>query len=235
VKLISPILPLATLLFLVTSGVAHAQIGYAPEDSPFRDFEETQVLSLTGGYLWAPNVPGNVNPHSAPMAGLRYDLHVFGPAYFEARWMHAFSTRDVINPLNPPYARLLQSGKSSPLNLIDVGMALNLTGQRTTHSLVPVIDLDAGLATDLGAPHDSSGFRFGNAIELSGGFGLRYLPSWTKLKFRLDLTDYLYDTKLPDSYRTSVDGSSVVTPSQSLTAWRQNIAVTLGVSLPFLK
>lgn len=223
-------------VLLVAGRVAQAQdqVGYAPQDSPFRDFDEKMNLSLTGGYLWTGNVPGNVNPHSAPMAGLRYDLHLVGPAYFEARWMHAFSQRDVINPLNPPFDRLLGT-KASPLNLIDVGVALNLTGMRTTHSLVPVVNLNFGVATDLGAPHDAGGYRFGTALELSGGFGFRYIPTWTKLKFRLDFTDYLYDTKLPDSYRTEVDGSSVVSTTQSLTAWRQNLALTFGVGVPIFK
>jgi hypothetical protein len=212
--------------------IAHAQlVGYQPGDSPYRDFDEKGNLSFTGGYLWSPSIPGNVQPKSAPMVGLRYDYHVFGPAYVEGRWYYAFSNRDVINPDNPPGDRIIQRNLGVGVNLIDVGFAINLTGMRTTHSLVPVINVNTGIASDLGAPHDVGGYRFGTNFDLSAGLGFRYIPPKSRFKLRFDFSDYLFATKQPASYRDAVGGAPVVSTTQSLTPWRQHLALTGGVSV----
>jgi hypothetical protein len=216
--------------FLPTA--AHAQlVGYQPGDSPYRDFDEKGNLSFTGGYLWSPSIPGNVQPKSAPMVGLNYVYHVFGPAYVEGRWYYAFSNRDVINPDNPPGDRIIQHNLGVGVNLIDVGFVLNLTGMRTTHSLVPVINVNTGIASDLGAPHDVGGYRFGTNFALSAGLGLRYIPPKSRFKLRFDFNDYLFATKQPASYRDAVGGPPVVATTQSLTPWRQHLALTGGVSV----
>jgi hypothetical protein len=211
---------------------AHAQlVGYQPGDSPYRDFDEKGNLSFTGGYLWSPSIPGNVQPKSAPMVGLNYVYHVFGPAYVEGRWYYAFSNRDVINPDNPPGDRVIQHNLGVGVNLIDVGFVLNLTGMRTTHSLVPVINVNTGIASDLGAPHDAGGYRFGTNFALSAGLGLRYIPPKSRFKLRFDFNDYLFATKQPASYRDAVGGPPVVATTQSLTPWRQHLALTGGLSV----
>jgi hypothetical protein len=220
----------------LTPAIAHAQmVGYQPGDSPYRDFDEKGNLALVGGYLFSPSIPGNVGPQSAPMIGLRYDYHVFGPAYIEGRWFHAFSERNVINPDLPPFDRTIEKNLSVGVNLIDVGLALNLTGMRTTHSLVPVVNLNVGIASDLGAPHDAGGYRFGTNFAMSAGFGMRYIPHNSRFKFRVDIGDYLYSTHLPDSYRDATGGAPVVSTTQSLTPWRQHLALSGGASIALFR
>jgi hypothetical protein len=216
--------------------LAHAQmVGYQPGDSPYRDFDEKGNLAVVGGYLFSPSIPGNVGPQSAPMIGLRYDYHIIGPAYIEGRWYHAFSERNVINPDLPSFDRTIQKNLSVGVNLIDVGLALNLTGMRTTHSLVPVVNLNVGIASDLGAPHDVGGYRFGTNFAMSAGLGMRYIPRGSRFKFRVDIGDYLYSTHLPDSYRDVTGGPPVVSTTQSLTPWRQHLALTAGASFALFR
>ncbi|HWZ57612.1 MAG TPA: hypothetical protein VNW46_01455 [Gemmatimonadaceae bacterium] len=223
-------------LYAATPSVARAQlVGYQPGNSPYRDFDEKGNLALVGGYLFSPSIPGNVGPRSAPMIGIRYDYHVFGPAYLEGRWFHAFSERDVVNPDLPLNTRTIQHNLGVGVNLIDLGFAINLTGMRTTHSLVPVVNLNVGVASDLGAPHDVGGYRFGTNLALSGGLGLRYIPAHSRFKFRFDVGDYLYSTKFPNSYRDTNGGTPVVSPSQSLTPWRQHLALTGGASIALFR
>jgi hypothetical protein len=220
------------LAVLALPTIAHAQlVGYRPSDSPYRDFDEKGNLAFTAGYLWSPSIPGNVQPQSAPMVGLRYDYHVFGPAYVEGRWYYAFSQRDVINPDLPQGDRTIQHNLGVGVNLVDIGFAINLTGMRTTHSLVPVINVNTGVASDFGAPHDVGGYRFGTNWDVSAGLGFRYLPQHSRFKFRVDFSDYLFSTHLPDSYRDETGGPPVVNTTQSLTPWRQHIALTGGASV----
>jgi hypothetical protein len=226
----------ALLLAATVPAAAHAQlVGYQPQDSPYRDFDEKGNLSWVAGYLFSPSIPGDVGPQSAPLIGIRYDYHVFGPAYIEGRWYHAFSERNVINPDLPPFDRIVQKNVGVGVNLIDLGLALNLTGMRTTHSLVPVVNLNVGVASDLGAPHDAGGYRFGTNLALSAGLGIRYIPQHSRFKFRIDVGDYLYSTHLPNSYRDANGGAPVVSTSQSLTPWRQNLVVTGGASIALFR
>ena len=217
------------LSLLLAHGAAAQIVGHAPESSPYQDIEDPRNLSFFGGYLLAPYTRGHVNPHSGPLAGIRWDIHIGGPAYFEARWAHVFTDHDVTFPTEPPTIRD-HGTKPTQLNLVDVGMALNLVGERTWHGLIPVINVDVGVATDLGAARDSALFRFGTQFEMSAGAGIRWVPGGP-IQMRFDVTDYFYATRYPGSFRGTTAGPPVVPANAALTAWRQNLAPTVGLSL----
>ncbi len=218
------------LLLLLASGAAHGQVvGHTPDASPYVDISDPRNLSFYGGYFLAPDVPGHVQPHSGPLAGVRWDIHLGGPAYFEARWAHVFTEHNVVIPTFPPATRDVGT-KDVGLNLVDVGVALNVIGERTWHHLIPVINANVGVATDLGAPRDSGGFHFGTQFMMSAGGGLRFVPGGP-LQARIDIADYFYATRLPGSFRDVTAGAPVVNANQALTAWRQNLAFTFGLSL----
>jgi hypothetical protein len=221
---------LALLLFLLAPGLAAAQIvGHSPESSPYLDIEDPRNLSFFGGYLLAPNTPGHVNPQSGPLAGIRWDIHLAGPAYFEARWAHLFTDHYVTVPDLPPAERDL-GPKNTQLNLVDVGAVLNLVGERTWHHVIPVINVNLGVATDLGAARDSAKFRFGTQFLMSAGGGIRWVPGGP-IQMRFDIADYFYATRYPGTFRNTDAGPPVVNADQALTAWRQNLAFTAGLSL----
>ena len=81
------------------------------------------------------------------MYGLRYEIHVGGPAFLMARWSHVNSERFPIDPTKGGAA--MQLGKKSvSLNLYDVNLAINLTGEKSFHHIIPVINLGAGIAIE---------------------------------------------------------------------------------------
>ena len=84
-------------------GVGASLIGYDPEHSPYRDVETKQALSIFGGYLHAAHDPAGVAPQSAPVVGMRDQIHLGGPAMLIARLTYAFSDREEINPSQPAY------------------------------------------------------------------------------------------------------------------------------------
>jgi hypothetical protein len=221
-------LSLSALAFAIPAA-AQQEVGSAPESSPYRDIEDPRSLSFYGGYFHAPEIPGNEQPHSAPLAGVRWDIHLAGPAYFEVRYARVFSDHEVVNPLLPPISRDLGL-RTSPINLVDVGMALSLVGERTWHRLMPVINVNVGTATDFFAARDAGEFRFGTQLMMSLGGGIRYIPGGP-LQFRVDVGDYFYPTHLPGSFRSTDGGNPVINTDQALTAWRQNLGVNAGFSI----
>jgi hypothetical protein len=204
-------------------------IGHPPESSPYRDVESGHELAIFGGYFAAARDPAGVAPRAAPAVGIRESIHLSGPAMFFVRLTHTFSDREVINPAEPRASRDLGTRKDA-LTMFDLGLGLNLTGDRSWHNIVPSINAGAGLVSDLGAPHDIGGYRFGNQLAIVYGGGFRWVTPG-RLSLRINADNYMYTHKYPATYRqVTVDGTSVLPPTHSLSAWRNNGMYTVGVS-----
>ncbi len=214
------------LLLLATPAVA--QVGHPPADSPYRDLEFRQELSVVAGYFFAAKDPAGVAPRSAPMLGARYEARVGGPAMLMVRAARVFSERRVIRPDTTAAFRDL-GVRSWPLYLADVGLTLNLTGQKSFHHLVPVTSLGVGVASDLKSP-DAGGFHMGTSFAFSLGGGVRWVPGG-RFQVRADLTDHLYQIKYPPLYyRLASDSTQVLKNSQGRSVWKHNAAITVGAS-----
>jgi hypothetical protein len=222
----------ALSLALVASS-AGAQVGHLPQNSPFRDVETRQEVTFFGGHYSAGQDPINVAPHGGPMFGLRYEIHVGGPAFLMARWAHVNSERFPIDPTMTGSARQLAKQKVG-LNLFDVNLALNLTGQKSFHSIVPTVNFGAGIAS-CGCTVEPDPYTFGTPFAFSFGGGLRYVPGG-RFQLRVDVNDYLYQLKYPAQYYvTPTGGTAAVTGNQSRSFWKNNRALTVGASYLFFR
>jgi hypothetical protein len=221
---------------------AAAQVGYDPAQSPYRDVGFRQGVTPFAGWFSAALDPAGVGPKSAPMVGLRYDLLLAGPAQFMVRAATVPGKRDVIDPRQPAGRRLIGE-KPSNLLLADVGIVVNLTGQRSWHSLVPLVQFGAGVASDLTPAADIGNYKFGGTsgttFALTVGGGVRYIPGGRlqRWEVRGDATDYLYAIKYPGSYFGTITApQSGVLPFRSAASrWRHNAGITLGLSYRFLR
>jgi hypothetical protein len=225
---VKPFLGALALVFSATT--ARAQVGHLPDNSPYRDLETRHEFTVFGGQYSAGRDAIGVAPRGGPMFGLRYDIHVGGPAFLAARWSHVNGERFPIDPKKTGAAQ--QLGKqSAPLNLYDIDLAINLTGQKSYHHLVPVINLGAGIA-NCGCTAAKDPYKFGTPFAFSFGGGLRYVPGG-RVQLRLDWSDYLYQLKYPPEYYLVSVGSTTaaVPPDQSRSFWKNNRALTLGASL----
>lgn len=224
----------AGLLAAAAAPAAAQDVGYTPEASPFRDLPYRQELTFFGGYFLAARDPAGVAPTSGPMAGARYEIRIGGPAQFYARTAVAMSERDVVNPRLAPGARELGS-ESVTLGLADVGISLNLTGQRSWRGIVPVVSGGAGIATDFASP-DVGGFRLGTPFAITLGAGVRW-TSGGNWQVRADVTDYLYQVKYPPLYfqAPAPNVDPVLPPNSKQSVWKHNAALTLGVSYLFFR
>jgi len=82
---------LSTLALVVFATNAQAQVGHLPQNSPYRDLETSQELTFFGGHYRAGKDPIGIAPSDGGMYGLRYLIHVGGPAFLMARWSHVNS------------------------------------------------------------------------------------------------------------------------------------------------
>ena len=111
---------LAALLLFPAAGAKAQQVGSTPQNSPFRDLEYRQELSLSGGWYKAGKDPAGVAPQDGPMLALRYDFRVGGPVYMYVRSQYVASERTVKDPRLPEETRVLRT-ENVPLFLADIG------------------------------------------------------------------------------------------------------------------
>lgn len=220
-----------TAALLIGVAPLAAQVGTQPDKSPYQDFTYHQDLTVWAGYFGGNVGEANIGPKSSPIFGVRYGLHVGGPAEFSVRVGRAFSKRNVIDPTKIGAARDLGT-ESDPLWIADVGINLALTGQKSFHRIVPIFGFGVGVASS-GAAKDVGGYSFGTGFAIHGGGGLKFV-SHGPWGARVDVTDYFWQLSYPGAYFLApTGGTAVLSSSQVQNEWRQNPVVTFGVSYIF--
>jgi hypothetical protein len=220
------------LAFSVTT--AGAQVGHLPANSPFVDLENGHEFTVFAGTFSAGRDPVGVAPRSGPIFGLRYEKTIGGPASIVARYARVSSERFAIDPTKTGTAS--QLGRVDVgLNLLDVNLALNLTGQKSWHSLVPVVTVGAGVAA-CACSVELDPYKFGTPFAFSFGGGLRYVPGG-RFQLRVDVNDYLYQLKYPNAYfvAPAVGAPPAAPPKQAKSFWKNNPAITVGASYLFFR
>src|SRR5262245_61714092 len=86
----------ALLIGLATN--ASAQVGYAPDRSPYKDRDYNREWTYFGGQFSAERDPVGVAPTDGPMAGFRWQMHLTGPLYFGVRVAGGSIERTIIDP-----------------------------------------------------------------------------------------------------------------------------------------
>lgn len=220
---------------LIPLPVLSQEVGFPPEHSPYRDLEYRQELTGFAGWFAASKDPAGVAPQAGPMVGVRYELRIAGPAQLVARFANVFSERTIIDPAEPAATRVVGT-ESWPLVLGDVGISVNLTGQKSIRGFVPVVSTGLGVVSDTkGGSTDVGGYRFGTAFAFNFGGGVRWVPGG-RFQLRADLQDYMYNIRYPLQYYGDIAGNDAVLPNtQSRTLWKHNAAMTLGGSYLFFR
>ena len=227
---------------LLVSAVAHAQVGYDPQRSPFRDLEKTQELTVFTGFYSAKVDPARVAPESGPMTGVHYQWRAGGPASLTATLARVSSERRVLDPerdgtcgssTDPNVDCKLVNVYRWPLYLADAGVALSLTGARSFYHFVPDVKAGVGLVSDFHTQPDVGEFAFGTRFAMRWGGGIRWVPS-ELFQVRADFTNYLYSIRYPETYyRPASDDTQILSPRQKRTVWLNNPGFTIGLSYLF--
>ncbi len=221
-------------LFVLAATNVRAQVGHAPAQSPYVDLDYNQELTLMGGYVRTRHDPAGVAPKDFSTLGLRYEVTVAGPLALSMDVVSGQTTRDVIDP-NKPAATRKVGTQSNTEFAVDFAGAMNLTGKRSWHSLVPQLRVGLGLLKNAAAD-DSSGFNVGTSFAFSWGGGVKYVRPGSRLQLRADVTDRLFKLNYPDSYyRFASDGTSPLTGTTAKSFYTHHTFLTLGVSYLFAR
>lgn len=224
----------ASFALLIMVRPALAQVGHMPDRSPYLDLDYSQELTLLGGYLRARHDPAGVAPLSRSIVGLRYELRLAGPLSFDANVIGGGGNRNVIDPLKPATTRN-RGTVSNAVVAGDLGLALNLTGARSWHHLVPQISAGVGGVSSK-ARDDSSGFAFGTRFAFVVGGGVKYVPTGSRFQLRADVTDRIFKLDYPDAYyRLASDNTAVLPGSTAKSFYTHHTAFTVGVSYLFAR
>lgn len=218
-------------LFALTLAAAPAasQVGHKPSESPYRDLPWKQSFGVFAGGFDTGRDPAGVGPQPGSLAGVRYDLRIGGPMSLVARVAAAPTSRRILDPSQPAATRHV-GDQESQLMAADLGLAINLTGQKSFHRLVPVLSGGVGIASDFRGTPDKGGYRFGTRFAFNWGLGVRYHTPG-RWEPRVDFSNYLWQLLYPPDYRAGpADGSPAIVPSGKKSVWMGNHLWSLGLS-----
>jgi hypothetical protein len=209
--------------------IASAQVGHAPQSSPYRDIEHRQELTWFAGEYLSAKEPAGVAPRNAPMVGMHYEFRMAGPAYLTARLAGIFSERRVIDPTKP-IAERDQGLKYTPMIHGDVGFALNLTGAKSWRGLAPTLGGGLGIGAALDGGADIGNYKIGTPFLITLRPGIKFAASG-RWQGRIDATNVFHRIKYPESYflKTGAD-DAVFPPDGKRTIWRRDLGLTIGIT-----
>ena len=219
---------------LLAARPALAQVGHVPATSPYLDLEYGQELTVLAGYVRTRHDPAGIAPKSYPLLGLRYEARLAGPLAGSIDVLAGSASRDVLDPLKPSASRRIGTATNAVVTG-DAALAMNLTGERSWHSLVPQVRGGVGFVHGRAAD-DSSGFAFGTRFAFTMGGGMKYVPAGQRFQLRADVTDRIFKLDYPDAYyRLASDNTAVLPGSTSKSFYTHHTAFTVGVSYLFAR
>jgi len=233
---------IATAVTAMLSAPLAAQVGHDPHKSPFRDLEQTMELTVFSGVYNARRDPARVAPQNGAILGVHYQWRANGPLSLTGTLSRVESERRVLDPervatcggsTEPnPDCKLVRTYRW-PLYHMDGGLALDLTGARTFHGLVPDLKAGVGFVSDFHTQPDVGEFAFGTRFAMKWGGGIRWVPT-DLFQLRADVTNYLHSIRYPETYYLpATDDSQILATSQKRSVWLNNTALTIGVSYLF--
>lgn len=228
------IAPAIALLALGATSLAAQQVGYTPETSPFVDLRGKQALTLTTGLLAPGGDPAGVGPRTGAQVSVRYELLLTGPLWLQARATYAPRLeRTYKDPLVTGAPRLLGTS-TRPLAAIEAGFGMNLTGNKSWNGLVPQLHGGFGWVTGGTGRADQGGYLFGNKFTVSYGVGLR-IPTGDRWEVSADLTHLFWKYSYPADYGPGGAAVTPILPTGSLTPWKGNLLLNVGMSRFFFR
>jgi hypothetical protein len=153
--------------------IAHAQVGYPPKSSPFRDIRKGHTFTVMGGYFKGNGGRLGIGPHSAAVFGARYDLRSASALQLGIGVYHGSLERLIVNPF-VVLANRVKGPVKQPVTFAEITFQFNLTGGKTWHRLAPYVATSGGIAFAKSTPTDTSGYNFGKKLYLAPALGFRF-------------------------------------------------------------
>lgn len=209
------------LLLLLFATPATAQVGHAPERSPYSDINLSSALSPQvsfvrgdGGYL-------GVVPNSGRLYGLRAEILDNRPITLGFEFAYGELERLIIQ---------LDSTVSGPVShgygMAGANIFLNLTGGKTWRRLAPYVGGGTGVAFASSPAADTSGYKYGVKFYFAPTAGLRAFLT-PDVYLRIEARSMFASISYPDSYRARILGGG---PAKE---WVTTGIYTVSLGFPF--
>lgn len=223
----------AALLLGLALRPAAAQIGHAPNGSPYRDIARGRGPVLHADYLTGGRGLADVGLTNVTIVGARMELPV--SSIFRVSFGASFAQgeRYVLDPGKPPAER--RSGpEQDQLYFLDGEVLLSITGQKSWRGLAPYLTAGAGIGFGGSEPDsDNSAYRFGIKTYLAPGAGMRWYLS-PGLHVRADFRMVLWRLKYPSQYYGSTQGQPpILDANVNDLEWTRHPSVRLSIGWIF--
>ncbi len=226
-------LRVAAMLLGSATTLVGQNVGSTPVDSPFRDVEKRQSVTLLSGIATGGRDIAGAAPRGGLAQGVRYDVPLgSSPLDFTGILMRQAATRDILQP-GLPLSNRVGASVSEGLWMLDAAFTLRVTGSKSWRRLVPYVTAGAGFLVGAGSPTDSSGFAMGSRFAPSGGLGIKFAPERSRWTMRADITNRFYSVQFPQSFRDTTLNVPRIVGANSGSDWVRNTMFTLGLVREF--
>lgn len=212
-----------------------AQVGHTPETSPFTDLRGRQALTLATGVLAPGGDPAGVGPRTGMQFSARYELLLTGPLWLQVRGTYAPQLERTLKDPLVTTGDFAVGTSTRPHAGLEVGFGLNLTGNKSWHGIVPQTHGAMGWMTGGTSQLDLGDYKFGNKFTVSYGLGARIVTGgpW---EAHVDLTHLFWKYKYPTDYGPAgVNGSNAILDQNTLSPWKGNLLLSVGMSRFFFR
>jgi hypothetical protein len=227
---------LAALLAAAAAPLA-AQVGPAPDRSPFHDLTTRQTFTLSAGLFGGNEANAGVGWRRGALFAGRLDTRLGGPFDLYVSIGTVASSRFRINTSLDSATR--RTGPvSRSLVLADLGLVMNLTGAKTWHGLAPYVGFGVGEVFPSKTEADVGGYNAGTNFALIPILGTRWFVTRT-IAVRFEVRDYFFRYEWPLRYFDPLDvnSNSITPPVLALgfkdKQWTHNFTLSVGLAYGF--
>src|SRR4029077_12023149 len=163
------------------------------------------------GHLGADRGVANAGTSNASTFGVRYEIPAGRAIHFQFTGAYLRGDRFILDPRADSISPARKTGPfKSDLALVEVGMQLRLSGNKTWRGFAPYVGTGLGLMFDVNSPGDTtgSGYRFGTKLTIAFASGVRWYPA-RRVLINADVRAHMWKLKYPVSFHSTLspDGS----------------------------
>jgi hypothetical protein len=219
-----------------------AQVGHAPDASPYRDIRNSKSVTLLYGDVGGDGGTIGVGPHNGKTYGARFDIRVGGAFQLGLALARGDMKRLIVSAADSVKNRV-DGPVSQTLTMFETALQFNLTGKKTWHHLAPFVAGSAGYLGGSKLPlsqPDSSGYHFGGKFYFVPAVGLRVFLGNT-LHLRLEARQLFWKLTYPSSYNREPAAQVSTDPAKpnsvlkggKLTEWTGGRELRAGLGFSF--
>ncbi|TFG61555.1 MAG: hypothetical protein E4H28_08735 [Gemmatimonadales bacterium] len=228
----------ATAAALTYPPALQAQVGHAPEDSPYRDIQRGSFFVATIGTFKGSGGKLGVAPHDGNTVGLKWSILANRPLQIGFGVSYGRLEHLIQNQSETPDNRTTGPVDTDVI-WADVSFQINLTGGKSWRGIAPFFGGAIGLAITSQAANEPTDFEMGNKVYFAPMAGARIFVN-SRLHLQVEGRYQFWQVAYPESFRIPPfggGGNDAVLPGGALKEWSVTPWVQVGlgwaVSLPF--